>query len=83
METQHQKEPQIHQSLRLQEEAGPARLPQQVSASKWKKGRVPEPHFQMHCSAGAVKEKISIIHSQSTLGNSLTKYWILRIKKEE
>lgn len=56
METQHQKEPQMHQSPRPQEGEGRARLPRQVSASKWKKGHAPELRFRTHCSAGAAKE---------------------------
>lgn len=57
VETQHQKEPRMHQSPRLQEGEGRARLRQRVSANKWKKGRAPELRFQTHCSVGAAKEE--------------------------
>lgn len=72
-ETLHQKGPQRHQWLRLREGGDQVLLLQQGSVNKWRKDHVPEPHFLMHCLAGAAKEwnKNS---SKSTLGNLLIKY---------
>lgn len=67
-ETLHQKEPQKRRWLKLQEGEDQAQLLQQVSVNKWRMDHAPEPHFQMHCLAGAAKEWHKS-HSKTTLGN--------------